>query len=135
MADAEHAAGERVDGRDVGAAVVGDQLLDGDAVAGEVSHRSAQEADRGGRLLVVEDFDVGQAGGVVDRDVDELPADRPAAAALGVGAVGRVAALARRAVPGPAADAPELLDVDVDQLARALALVADRGLLSESAEL
>jgi hypothetical protein len=61
---------------------------------------------------------------VVDADVDELPAGLPAA--LGAGAEFELAlAIARDAVPGAsAADPGRLLDVDVDQFSRALALVA-----------
>ena len=61
------------------------QLLDGDAVAAVERASAAQEPDRGGGLLVGEDFGVGQAGGVVDRDVHELPAD----VATRAGRVGR----------------------------------------------
>jgi hypothetical protein len=35
---------------------------------------AAQEVDSGARALVGEDLDVGQAGAVIDGDVDELPA-------------------------------------------------------------
>ena len=72
----------RVNGRAVGGAVVGDHALDGDAVAAVERDGAAQERDCGGGLLVAEDFDVGQAGAVVDGDVHELPADR---ARAGVG--------------------------------------------------
>jgi hypothetical protein len=54
--------------------------------------------------------------------VDELPANRVAALACTVGdgrLVVRVGAAAH-ALAGAALDAPELLDVDVNQLARAL---------------
>src|SRR4029453_5326063 len=64
VTDAERAAGDRVDGRAVGGAVVGGQPLDLDAVALKERDRPAQEADGGGRLLVAEDFDVGQARAV-----------------------------------------------------------------------
>jgi hypothetical protein len=40
-----------------------------------VGDRSAQEADRGRGLLVVEDFDVDEPGCVVDADVDVFPAE------------------------------------------------------------
>jgi len=46
----------------------------------------AQEARSGGRFLVGEDFGVGEACGVVDRDVDGFPAADVAPAAFGVGA-------------------------------------------------
>ena len=50
--------------------------------------RATEKPDGGDRLLVGEDFDVGQASGVVDRDVDELPAELSATDTGGVGAGG-----------------------------------------------
>ena len=74
-----------------------------------------------------EHFGVGQARGVVDRDVHALPAD-PVAVKAGAVDQTRVARglrlTPRHALAGAALDAPELLDVDVDELARPLALVA-----------
>ena len=89
MADAELVAGDAVQVGAVGGAVVGHDPLDGDVVAGVEGDGSFEELDGGGGFLVAVDFDVGQAGGVVDADVDELPAgvaDAPA-----VGGVGRAA--------------------------------------------
>ena len=131
MADAQCAAGEGVDGGAVAGAVVGHHGLDVDAVADVEGDRPLQETDGGGGLLVVEDFDVGQAGGVVDADVHVLPADELSVAA------GRVtsarAALQRSiavdAVSGAAfGDPSELFDIDVQQLAGVAALVAVRWL-------
>jgi hypothetical protein len=51
--------------------------LDDDLVGGEVGDCPAEEPDAGGAFLVVEDLDVGEAGGVVDGDVAVLPADPP----------------------------------------------------------
>ena len=66
-----------------------------------------------------ENLDVGQASGDVDRDVHVLPADDLAPRTLGVGARAGVAPASRGdAMPSAVLDAPELLDVDVDQLAR-----------------
>jgi hypothetical protein len=78
VADAEAAAGERMQGRDVGAAVVGEDAFDVDAVALEEGERSLQEADCGRCFLVGWYFGVGEAAAVVDGDVDELPAGRAA---------------------------------------------------------
>jgi hypothetical protein len=110
-----------VDAGAITRAVVAHDPLDGDAVAAVERDGAAQEADRGGGLFVGQDLDVGEAGGVVDADVDELPAD------------GLLAVLARAAlqppvavntVPGPAGrDPSERLDVDLQQLARVAALV------------
>src|SRR5689334_19885756 len=81
-----------------------------------------EERDGGGRLLVGENFDVGQAGRVIDADVYEFPAGRGAAPArAAVGVLAR--APAGDAMPDPG-DHAELFDVDVDQLARPGALVA-----------
>ena len=113
--------------RAVGRAVVGDHALDGDAVAGVERQRAAQERDGGGGLLVGQDFGVGQAGGVVDRDVNERPSRLACAAdAGGVGASAGARGCWRPVtrLPGAAADPPELLDVDVDQLAGPLAFIA-----------
>ena len=127
----ERAAGDRVDGGAVGRAVVGDQPLDGDAVGWRSSATARRRnADRGGGLLVGEDLDVGQAGGVVDRDVHVLPADGLARDARRRRCGERCSALRLPVtrLPAPPLDPPELLDVDVDQLAGPLALVALRGL-------
>ena len=102
--------------------------MDGDAVASVELDRAAEEADRGRAGLVVEDLCVGQAGGVVDRDVHELPAARASPRVRRDGAVGVVAPAAGDAMSGAVNDPSELLDVDVDQLAGTLALVALGGL-------
>ena len=120
MADPEAAAGEGVDGGDVGAAVVGEDAFDLDAVAGEEGECALEEADRGGGFFVGEDFGVGETAVVVDGDVDELPADRAPVASGASRRRGR--ARSRRATAdafaGATLDAAELLDVDVDELAR-----------------
>ncbi len=86
VADAERAAGDCVHDRDVGAAVVGEDPLNGDAVAGEEGERSAEEADCGCGLLVGEDLGVGEAAVVVDGDVDVVPACGAAVVAVRVAA-------------------------------------------------
>jgi hypothetical protein len=123
--------------RPVGRAVVGDEALDGDAVASVERDRSAQEADRGRGSLVGEHFDIGQASRVIDSDVHGLPAADVASMALSVGAARAAVAAPSTGDPlaGAAFDAAERLDVDVDQLARPLALVADRGLQHQTTEL
>ncbi len=90
---------------------------------------AAKEADRGGGLFVSKDFDVGQAGGVVDRDVHELPALLVAALMVTASALAP-----EDSVSGPG-DPSELFDVDVDQFAWALTLVALRGLRAKTPEL
>jgi hypothetical protein len=100
--------------RDVAGAVVGHDSLDRDAAALEPGDRASEEA-RGGRgSFVGQDFGIGEARGIVDGDMDELPAD--ASNASGAVSVDTMA---------DTADTAQLLDVDVDQLARAFSLVSD----------
>ena len=69
-------------------------------------------------------------------DVDGVPAGLSRADAGCVAAARAPACVTPGdAFAGAALDAAELLDVDVDQLARPLALVAHRGLEAEAAEL
>ncbi len=79
---------------------------------------------------------VGETAVVVDRDVHVLPADRAANDAVAVDApwVGMLADPAADALAGAALDPSELLDVDVDELARPRALIPARLLEPEPAE-
>jgi hypothetical protein len=115
-----------VDGRDVGRSVVGHHALDGDRVAGVERDRASQKRDRAAGLLVGEDLDVGQAGGVIDADVHELPTGHPDAPAVAA-RLALAGAAAGHAMPR-AADAAEFLDVDVNELARPSTLIAIRRL-------
>ena len=99
----------------IGRAVVGHDPLDGDAEAGEPGQRPLEEGHGALLALVGQDLGVGEARGVVDADVQEVPAD---AALLAAPVAGDAVA--------DAVDPAELLDVEVDQLAGPLALVADR---------
>ena len=81
---------------------------------------STQEPGAGVASLVSQDLDVGQAGVVVDGGMHIVVAG-PAAPVAGA-VLGRVAAV--DAVAATGAQAAELLDVEVDQLARVGALVA-----------
>ena len=99
---------------DIGRAVVGHHPLDGDAQAGEPGDGALEEGDGTFLALVGQDLGVGKAGGIVDADMQEVPAD--AAAALGPVAGDAVA---------DAVDPAELLDVEVDQLAGPCPLVAE----------
>src|ERR1035441_8478958 len=135
VADAQSATGDRVDRGAIGRAVVGEQLLHRHPVALIEGDRPPEERDDGAGLLVGQDLGIGQARAVVDRDMHELPAALSSTTARRVGLVGVPAAFAGHAVPGTALDAPELLDVDVDQLSRALALITDRRLEAQAPEL
>src|SRR5919198_1042597 len=99
----------------VAGAVVGHDALDANAEAGIVSKGSQQEGDGAVFRLVGPDLGEGDARGIVDRDVDELPADTAAVALAG--------AIASDAVADPF-EAAKLLDVDVEELAGFLAFVA-----------
>ena len=126
MLDSEPSAGECVDDADVGAAVVGEQLLDCDPVAVVEGDCSAKESGSRHRFLVRQHLGVGEAAVVVDGDVDVLVADAVADDAGTVG-VFRVVVLSTAADPpsGAALDATELFDVDMEQLAWPPAFVTD----------
>src|SRR6266487_4440359 len=121
------AAGNGVNRRDIGRAVVGHHPLDRDAALAKPRHRPVKEADGARAALIGEDLDVGETSGVIDADVAELPAD-DAAAAPRHGCLGQPATAPAGDPMAGALEAPELLDVDVDELARPGALVAVRRL-------
>src|SRR5699024_12226168 len=112
-------------GMAVGEVVVGHHSLDpGDAVRGEVPGRSPDEAGAGGALLVGQDLAVGQSGVVIDHRVHVVVTD-PGLLLRGCGAHGPAVGLP----PAADWDLADLLNIDVDQLARAVAFVAHgRGL-------
>jgi hypothetical protein len=96
---------------------------------------AAQEADRDDGLLVAENLGVHLASGAADRDVHVLPADDLTFDAVLVDVrLVKVALDAGDPPAGAAMDATKLLDVDVDQLARDLALAALRWLQPEPSE-
>ena len=110
---------------EIAGAVVGENAPDADAELGEVQQR-AQEKRRGrGPVFAREDFRVRNACAVIDRDVHVLPADaRTASASIAVNAM------------ADAANLPELLDVEMHEVARALVLVAhDRSRRLERVEM
>ena len=111
----------------VGRAVVGHDPLDRDALAANQPTARSRNGTALGPALVRQDLAVGQARGIIDADMHGLPAGAP----LGV------ATIAGDPMAEPL-DPAELLGVDVDQLARPLALVAhdrrpglERGQLAE----
>ena len=111
--EAELAAGASVHGRAITGTVVTHHPLDGDAHRFEPGDGALQEASRGFARLVGEHLDVGEAGGF-DADVAELPTSLAEAPVAG-------SARPNAAVAGDAMarddDPPELLHVDVDELA------------------
>src|SRR4030095_5463589 len=106
------AAHRRQEARAVRTAVVRQDALYADPAADQPGQRPAQEARDGHAAFVRQDLDVGHARTIVDTDMHELPAD---------------AARALLSIPSdPMADVPDprqLLDVQVQQLARAVPLV------------
>lgn len=103
-----------------GVAIVGHDAFDRDAMVCEAGERTLAE---GGRVLLAfarEDLRVGEAGGVLDGHMDEVPS----------GAFDAVAPVAGDAMAGPDDAAGRSawrlnLGVDVDELPGVLALVAD----------
>ncbi len=82
----------------------------------EVSQSGVEEVDRALLAFIGHDARKSDPGSVIDRDMDIFPS----------GPLDQIAAVAGDAVTGPL-DPSELLDVEVDELARVLALVtADR---------
>jgi len=103
--------------RAISRAVVGEQRLDGDAVAGEPLAGAACERCTGAPALVGQDLHVGQSRKVIDSHVDELPA----------GALALPCATPRDAM-SRASEASQLLDVEVEQIAGLPPLVTVGGL-------
>src|SRR5438445_9360481 len=74
VAQAESSAGGGEAAGDVARAVVGHDAGDFDAVAGVPGDEASKEGGSGWGSFVSQDFGIGQTGGVVDGDVNELPA-------------------------------------------------------------
>jgi hypothetical protein len=68
------ATSDRVDRGAVGRAVVGQDALDGHAMARVERDRAVQKPNGGCGRLVAENLGVGQAAGVIDGDMDGVPA-------------------------------------------------------------
>src|SRR5947209_8828405 len=100
----------------IGRTVVGHDPLDGDAVTGKPAKRALEKAHRAGLALIRQDLAIGQPRRVIDAHMQRFPADA-------VMAIDRAPGSAGDAMPDPL-DAPELLAVDMDQLAGPLALIA-----------
>ena len=100
----------------IGAAVVRHHALDSDAAGRVPSAGPVQEAHGGRRQLILQHFAVGHTARIIDGGVQDLPAD---------------AFHPPRVIPmdtmADAADPAELLRVDVQQLAGALALIPHHG--------
>ena len=116
--DAELLAGAGEGFRKIAAAIVGHDTLDGDAETPEVSDRGAEEGDGAFLPLIREDVGAGDPGMVVDGDVSIFPAG-----GLATAMAGAMAGATAGDAMANAIEAAELFDVDVDDLARLLALV------------
>ena len=116
MADAETMASIAEEPRAIARAVVGQQTTNVDAEGAVVSDRSMEESHGGVAAFIGQDLREGEAGVVVDGDVNELPAG--AATALGL--------VGGNAMTG-AEEAAELLDVEMQQIAGAGMFVAAHG--------
>lgn len=116
LADAKFPRALREDQGAIAAPVVRQDALHGDALLGVPGDRAFEEP--GGRLaaLIAEDLPIAEARVIVDGDVGVLITHAPRAAA----------AIAMDAMP-ELADAPQLLDIQVDQLPGIVAIVAHDG--------
>ena len=101
----------------VGAAVIGHEALDTDAEGSEVKKGIVEEAPDTEVGFIREDLGKGEAGSIVNGDMDILV----------TGAADFIAAVSGDAVAGPD-DASQLLDIHVEELAGMLALIAHDGL-------
>jgi hypothetical protein len=100
-------------------AVVGHDASDDDAEALVIGDGRLEEGRCASGFLIFQNLREGDARGVVDANVNELPAD--------AAAVALTCAVAGNPMADPI-EAAKLLDVDMDQLAWVLALVASHGL-------
>jgi hypothetical protein len=99
--------------RTVAGAVVAHDPLRFDAQRGEISQSAFQEEDGAVLTFIGHDLSKSQPGSVIDADMDKFPA----------GAAHLIASIVGDAVTGPY-DPAQLLDIEVEQFARELALVA-----------
>src|SRR5438105_5363801 len=102
--------------RYVGGTVVGHDSLDArDSLSCEEALRAFEEADRGYAFLVGQEFGESQTRGIVDGDVDKFPTDTASTDVLIT-----VDAMSDHA------DSSQRLHIEMDELARPLALIAMR---------
>ncbi len=103
---------------DVAGAVIGHHGLTADAAVLEPGDRAFEKGDGRRGSFVGQDLGVGHARGIVDGNVDELPADASnASGAISMDAM------------ADTADPAQLLDIDVDQLTWAISLIPQDWLL------
>jgi hypothetical protein len=114
--DAELEAGSAELSGAIAGAVVGEQAADGDAVLGVEGDGGVQEGDSGLALLVGQHAGEGEAGVIVDGDVQSLPAGEL-----------RASAPPAVATKGDLLIAGHALDVEMEQIAGSGMLVAHDG--------
>jgi len=113
--EAEPVAGASKGAGFVARTIVGHDPLDPDAEAGVVGERGFEEGDGAAFALILLDFGKGDAGRIINADVDVLPADATAATLFAAAADDAMADLIEPA---------EFFNVDVDEFAGVLTLVA-----------
>src|ERR1700687_2454812 len=118
VAQAESCAGGGEAVRAIAGAVVGHDAGDFDAVAGVPGDQASKESGSGWGSFVSQDFCIRQSGGIVDGDVNELPAGSSTA----------LPAVAGDAVADDL-DTAQLLGVDTDELSGMVSLVTANGFL------
>jgi hypothetical protein len=116
MFEAEFVAGGGEEFGAIGGAAIGEELLDGDTVSGVEAEGLVQSVEDAGGAFVREETSEGEAGVIVDGDVETFEAG--AWVALGTVAGGADAW---------ATEATKLLDVEVEEFAGGGAFVAQRG--------
>jgi hypothetical protein len=116
VAQAEPPAGDGEHAGQVCGAVVGHHRPHTDIEAAIERHGAFEIAHGRELAFVRENLHIGQAGTVVDADMHVLPP----------GSLDPLAAVPMDAVPDPTRDAPELLHIDMQEIARAASFDADR---------
>lgn len=118
MTDSQFAAGVAEGMRAIGRAVVRHDTLYPHAMLEEAGHAGSEEGAGGVSLLVGHDAGQGDTGGIIDGHVYEVSADT-------------TIELARPSIAGnamsDAIDSSELFDIQMQQLSRSVALVAQHG--------
>jgi len=115
MCEAEFMAGGSEDFGAIGGAAIGEELLDGEAVSGVEAKGQVQSVEDALGAFVREETSEGEAGVIIDGDVETFDA----------GAWVAEGAITGGAHAG-AMEAPELLDVEVEEFAGRGAFVAPR---------
>jgi hypothetical protein len=98
---------------DIARCVVGHHGPGSDPLAGKPGERTLEKRHGGALAFVRQDLDIGEPRGIVNADVDVLPADTPSAISLVTGDP-----------PSDASDLAEFLDIQVQELPRMVLAIA-----------